>query len=153
MRVGRGNLPDSVVYGNAGVDGERTKGWWVGHFMERGTGRYSLDVETKWATHEAGAKHDGWGTTEVATSMAVLVEGRHRMEFESSHVILENAGDYVIWGRGVKHSWTSLERSTLLCVRWPSLHEDQDENAGSMNASVQVGMMQGLKAFRNDRED
>lgn len=132
-QTGGGELPSSVGIGNARQDSQSSKGWWVGHFAAEGTAQYSRDVETKWASHHAGAKHEGWASNQVATTMAVLVSGRHRVEFVGSHVVLENRGDYVIWGPGIPHSWTALEDSTLLCVRWPSLAGDQD---GVRNSSV-----------------
>lgn len=125
LKIGNGVLPVSVAYGNAAVDGQATKGWWVGHFHGIESGRYSRDVETKWATHEAGAKHGEWVLNRAATSMAVLVQGKHRLEFEETFVVLENVGDYVIWGAGIKHSWTALDKSTVLTMRWPSIPEDQ----------------------------
>lgn len=138
LKTGGRALPISVVYGNAATDGQATGGWWVGHFKGIESGRYSRDVETKWSTHEAGAKHREWVLNRVATSMAILVQGKHRLEFEGTFVMLENVGDYVIWGAGIKHSWTALDRSTVLTVRWPSIQEDQ------WNATAE----QGIRAKR-----
>lgn len=137
VRTGGGTLPPSVGFGSASEDGHRHKGWWVGHFAS-GNAQRTSDVETKWITHAAGAKHDGWSTNEVATSMAVLISGKHRMEFLGSHVVLENQGDYVIWGPGVEHSWTALEKSTIMCVRWPSLSGDQRMAIGSNSTTAAV---------------
>lgn len=123
-------LPSSVGFGNAVTDGKLRKGWWVGHFMSPTTAQHATDVETKWVSHLAGAKHGRFSTNTVATSMAILITGKHRIEFEETYVVLENPGDYVIWGPGVAHSWTSLKASTLLCVRWPSIAHDQDKNHG-----------------------
>ncbi|MET9017469.1 signal peptidase I, partial [Streptomyces olivaceoviridis] len=36
-------------------------------------------------------------------------------------VLLEEQGDYVVWGRGVDHSWFAEEESVVLTVRWPSV--------------------------------
>lgn len=126
LKTGTRALPQAVIYGNAALDGQKTKGWWVGHFLETESGRHSQDVETKWVTHKKGAKNEAWATNRQAKTMAVLIQGRHRLEFDdNSHVILENMGDYVIWSKGVKHSWTALEKSTLMVVRWPSIEGDQ----------------------------
>ncbi|WP_374005171.1 hypothetical protein [Streptomyces ipomoeae] len=35
--------------------------------------------------------------------------------------MLERQGDYVVWGRGVDHSWVAEEESVVLTVRWPSV--------------------------------
>lgn len=139
VRTSGGPLPSSVGYGSASEDGHRHKGWWIGHFAT-GNAQRTQDVEAKWATHIAGAKHDGWATNNVATSMAVLISGRHRLEFRNSHVVLENQGDYVIWGPGVAHSWTALEKSTIMCVRWPSLRGDQRKRTGSNSSKLAMRM-------------
>lgn len=139
VRTNGGTLPPSVGYGSASEDGHRHKGWWVGHFAT-GSMQHTRNFETKWATHAAGAKHDGWATNDVATSMAVLISGRHRLQFRNSGVVLENQGDYVIWGPGVPHSWTALEKSTILCVRWPSLPGDQRMPTASNSSELVVRM-------------
>lgn len=130
-----------VTYGNAALDGKHTSGWWVGHFIKPADSlRHVESVETKWASHKAGAKHDGgkFSVNAVATSMAVLIAGKHRVEFaDGASVILQFPGDYVIWAPGVAHSWTALEDSTMLCIRWPSLPNDQ--NYKRTNASISHG--------------
>lgn len=125
LRRGGGALPLSVGYGSAPVDGRLHNGWWVGHFMGKHSPQYSTSVETKWAVHKSRNVHDGFSINHVATSMAVLIYGRHRMEFQDSYVILENPGDYVLWGPGVMHSWTTLKDSAVLSLRWPSIPDDQ----------------------------
>lgn len=141
IRTGKGELPTSVGFGNARADGQHTHGWWVGHFAPKHATRHSKDIETKWAIHQKGAKNEGWATNNVATTMAVLISGKQRIEFKGSHVTLENQGDYVIWGPGVPHSWTALEASTLMCIRWPSLAGDQDGNrsVSITNSTAHVG--------------
>lgn len=135
-----------VTYGNAWADGRASAGWWVGHFVlgdvshmkarsETGMGmrtkmrgaqlRQTNVVETKWASHGKGARRARFASNAAATSMAILVTGRHRIEFARAFVILERPGDYVIWGPGVPHSWTALDASTLITVRWPSRPGDQ----------------------------
>lgn len=139
VRTDGGALPGSVAFGSASEDGQRHKGWWVGHFAS-GAAQRTSDVETKWISHRAGTKHDGWSTNKVATSMAVLISGKHRLEFRGSHVLLENQGDYVIWGPGVEHSWTALEKSTIMCVRWPSVPGDQKLQLGGNETIASVRM-------------
>ncbi|KAI0562574.1 RmlC-like cupin [Gracilaria domingensis] len=135
-RTGRGALPGSVSFGSAPYDGKPYQGWWVGHFVQQDSLRRTTAVETKWVTHNGGRRHDGFATNRIATSMAILISGKHRLEFESSYVVLENPGDYVIWGPGVAHSWTALEHSTMLCIRWPSLPGDQGGQAAVANSST-----------------
>lgn len=125
LRTGVGSVPEGVVYGSALEDGKHGHGWWIGHFIKDQSLRHSVDIEAKWAVHEAGKRHGNFAANTVASSMAVLVTGRHRMEFQNSYVVLEKPGDYVVWGPGVLHSWTALEDSTILCIRWPSKPDDQ----------------------------
>jgi len=124
--MGGGRVPPSVDTGNAYLDGNGTKGWFVGHFMPQGSAQHAMGVETKWAVNPAGRTNGGgFATNAVATSMAVLISGMQRIEFEGFDVLLENQGDYVIWGPGVKHSWTAFENTVIMCIRWPSHPGDQ----------------------------
>lgn len=43
------------------------------------------------------------------------------MEFPGRSVLLEEQGDYVVWGQGVDHSWTAEDDSVVLTLRWPSV--------------------------------
>lgn len=36
-------------------------------------------------------------------------------------MLLAEQGDYVVWGKGVDHSWYAEEGSVVLTVRWPSV--------------------------------
>lgn len=117
---------DTITYGNGLKDGQDTHGWFMGHFIKDTTSlRHSKTIESKWIMHKAGKQHDGFVTNRQATSMAILIAGKHRVEFENGSVMLEYPGDYVIWATGVAHSWTAIVDSTILCVRWPSLPDDQ----------------------------
>lgn len=124
-------LPEGVTVGYAAADGRESKGWWVGHFAPEGPRRTEA-VETKWIVHPPGRTNEGFVANKRATSMAVLIAGRHRIEFAAASVILEFPGDYVIWGPGVAHSWTALSGSTMLCVRWPSVPADQSGVVGEV---------------------
>lgn len=121
---GKGLLPHSIGYGSAPEDGRLHKGWWMGHFAN-GAAQRTNAIEAKWIKHPAGEKNEGWASNKVTTSVAMLISGRHRMEFRDSHILLENQGDYVIWGPGIEHSWTALEETVVMCIRWPSLPADQ----------------------------
>ena len=49
--------------GNANTDGERTRGWLLGHFIGEGDDpRASRAVEVKWGVHPAGEGREGWAT-------------------------------------------------------------------------------------------
>lgn len=113
---------DAKVYvGNAGKDAPLDRGWLLGHFKEESDPRHSEDVEIKWGIHPAGDERAEWVRGERRTALLVLIGGRFRMEFPGRSVTLCEQGDYVVWERGVDHSWFAEEESVVLTVRWPSV--------------------------------
>ena len=44
-----------------------------------------------------------------------------RSLLESAAEALNTTVDYLIWGKGVDHSWVAEEESVVLTVRWPSV--------------------------------
>jgi mannose-6-phosphate isomerase-like protein (cupin superfamily) len=113
---------DGTVYvGNAGVDAPLDRGWLMGHFKDPDDPRHSADVEVKWGVHPAGDERAEWVTGESRTALLVLVSGRFRVELPGRSVLLSEQGDYVVWGKGVDHSWFAEEESVVLTVRWPSV--------------------------------
>lgn len=111
----------TIYVGNAHLDGATDRGWLLGHFKPEGDARHSTDVEIKWGVHPRGEKRAEWATDESRTALLVLISGRFRVEFPDQDVTLSQQGDYVVWGRGVDHSWTAEEDSVLMTVRWPSI--------------------------------
>ncbi|MEV7028803.1 signal peptidase I [Streptomyces sp. NPDC093272] len=114
-------MDDGVYVGNAGKDAALDRGWLLGHFKEPGDPRRSEAVEVKWGVHPRGEGRVQWVRGEVRTALLVLVSGRFRVEFPGRSVLLEEQGDYVVWGAGVDHSWTAEQDSVVLTVRWPSV--------------------------------
>ncbi|WDZ82545.1 signal peptidase I [Micromonospora cathayae] len=114
-------MDDSVYVGNAGRDGAGNGGWLLGHFMADGDVRHSTDVEVKWGVHAAGERRERWATGERRTALLVLVSGAFRVELPDRTVRLGMSGDYLLWGRGVDHSWYAERDSVLVTVRWPSV--------------------------------
>ena len=106
-----------IYSGNAVVDGRDTRGWIVGSFIPEGI-RHSDNVEIKWGTHTAGEARDTWVTGEQRTTVCVLISGKFVMQFRDQNVILETAGDYVMWGEGTDHKWQAQADSVVLTVRW-----------------------------------
>ncbi len=54
-------MADNWYTGNADTDGQRTRGWLLGHFLgEDGGVRASDAVEVKWGVHPAGEGRDAW---------------------------------------------------------------------------------------------
>lgn len=116
-----GPVNDRVYVGNAGKDAALDRGWILGHFKDVGDPRHSEAVEIKWGVHPPGDERAEWVRGEERTALLVLVSGRFRVELPGRSVLLERQGDYVVWGRGVDHSWVAEEESVVLTVRWPSV--------------------------------
>ncbi|MFF5180413.1 signal peptidase I [Micromonospora sp. NPDC000316] len=114
-------MGETVYVGNAGVDGAGNAGWLLGHFAPPGEIRHSTDVEVKWGVHRPGEARSRWATGERRTTLLVLVQGCFRVELPDRTVRLAAPGDYVVWARGVDHSWYAERASTVLTVRWPSV--------------------------------
>ncbi|MER5719847.1 signal peptidase I [Streptomyces sp. NPDC002132] len=114
-------MDDNVYVGNAGKDAAVDRGWLLGHFKPDGDPRHSDDLEIKWGVHPQGDRRAQWVRGEERTALQVLVSGRFRVDFPGRSVVLEEQGDYVVWGRGVDHSWVAEEESVVLTVRWPSV--------------------------------
>jgi hypothetical protein len=52
-------MADNWYTGNANADGQRTRGWLLGHFLgEDGTVRATDAVEVNWGVHPAGERRD-----------------------------------------------------------------------------------------------
>ncbi|MGW7451873.1 signal peptidase I [Streptomyces sp. NPDC054787] len=124
---------DSVIYtGKATPDAAADRGWLLGHFKDPADPRHSEDVEIKWGVHPKGDERERWATGERRTALLVLISGRFRLEFPGRTVVLAEQGDYVLWGRGVDHSWYAEEDAVVLTVRWPSIpgyRTDEPEGA------------------------
>lgn len=78
-------------------------------------------MEIKWGVHPKGDERAQWVRGEERTALQVLISGRFRLEFPGRTVVLAEQGDYVVWGRGVDHSWYAEEDAVVLTVRWPSV--------------------------------
>lgn len=112
---------DGVYVGKAAPDAAADRGWLLGHFKAPDDLRHSAEVEIKWGVHPKGERRAAWTDGEKRTALLVLISGRFRLEFPGRDVVLAEQGDYVVWGRGVDHSWEAEEESVVLTVRWPSI--------------------------------
>lgn len=122
MDEGVPELPPGALYvGKADLDAPGEQGWLLGHFRPAGDPRHSGDVEIKWGRHPKGDRRAKWVTGEQRTAVLILISGRFHMEFPDRTVVLTDPGDYVVWGRGVDHSWLAEQESVVLTVRWPSV--------------------------------
>jgi quercetin dioxygenase-like cupin family protein len=114
-------VTEAIIVGNAPLDGARNAGWVLGHFLPEDDPRHSTAVEVKWGVHAAGDRRAEWVRGEERITLAVLVSGRFRLEFPDRVAPLAEPGDYVLWGKGVDHSWEAERDSVVLIVRWPSV--------------------------------
>ena len=107
--------------GNAVRDGERHRGWIVGHFMNADDDvRQSEGVGIKWGIHARGKERADWQGDESRTTVLLLVKGGFRVDLSVDSFVLEREGDYATWGPGIGHSWRAEEDSVVVTVRWPS---------------------------------
>ncbi len=110
-----------IYVGKADVDAPQDRGWLLGWFRPADDARHSTEVEVKWGRHPKGDRRAEWVRGEERTALLMLISGRFHVELPDRDVILTEPGDYVIWGKGVDHSWYAPEESVVLTVRWPSL--------------------------------
>jgi quercetin dioxygenase-like cupin family protein len=78
-------------------------------------------VEVKWGTHPAGEARDAWHTGEERTTILLLIKGRFRLDLSVGTFLLQQEGDYAVWGPGINHSWRAEAGSVVVTFRWPSL--------------------------------
>src|SRR3954467_6718151 len=91
-------------------DGVSNEGWVIGHFAI--DGHRTEAVEVKWAHHVPGVVGKGWSDCDTAATLAVLIWGRFRIDFEGGPIELVDLrvpGDYVLFGPGIRHCSTALE--------------------------------------------
>jgi hypothetical protein len=118
-----------IECGNARQHAMEFSAWFVGGFLDGEAGlRCSNDVEIKWGEHVAGEEKRLAGTNRTATSLALLVSGSFLVQFpkDGREILLDNRGDYVLYGPGVPHTWRAVRDSVVLTIRWPSLPDDQE---------------------------
>ena len=108
-----------ILSGNAQKDGIDSRGWIVGSFMPEGLSN-TEDVEIKWGVHPHGQEREAWSTDETRTTISLLVSGKFVIQFVDKEVVLAEPGDYVMWGKGVDHTWRAEEDSVVITVRWHS---------------------------------
>lgn len=124
-RHGALQLERSYEFGNAAQESQSFRGWFVGGFIPDYLGLRATDqIEVKWGEHEAGERQVEWSLNRTATTISILLRGRDQISFPDGDVLLEQEGDYAIWGPGVPHRWHAFVDSVVLTVRWPSVAAD-----------------------------
>lgn len=129
-------MPVGVVTGNAALEGEAYRGWFLGYFVTPPEDvRSTSAVELKWTTHPAGDTRSSWALNQEATTISILIRGRFWVQFPDGDILLSQEGDYVLWQPGVPHCWRAEETSTILTVRYPS-------KAGDSTEAIKAGVIQ-----------
>jgi quercetin dioxygenase-like cupin family protein len=106
--------------GNVTEAARSSRGWFVGHFMSE-LPLHSNDLELKWFTHPAGDTRPEWAPPNPVRTLNVLIRGKFTLLFPDREVLLQQEGDFVVFGPGVSHSFRADEESLVLTVRWPSV--------------------------------
>jgi hypothetical protein len=112
-------MQNSIQTGNANVDSNDTRGWFVGDFIEEKYGlRHDKLVEMKWGVLKEGDERTEWATGETRTTIGILISGMFTMEFRDKLLTFDTPGDYVMWGPGVDHRWHADKDAVWLTIRW-----------------------------------
>jgi hypothetical protein len=82
----------------------------------------------KWFQHHPD-DDPGWGATKPTSTGRTLSllagPGAFALTFQGEgsclQLVLEHAGDFVLWSEGLVHSWRVLAPSTVLTMRWTPL--------------------------------
>lgn len=83
------------------------------------------DLAVKWFLHRPD-DDPAWGEGKPLSSGRTLsllaghgaFEIRFRRLDRHCRLLLDQPGDFAIWGAGLEHSWRALEISTVLTLRW-----------------------------------
>ncbi len=116
-----------IVSGNAINEGELTRGWFIGSFIDSVEDlKKNKDVELKWGIHPSGEFRESKAVGGEATSIGILISGKYQIDFDNETFLLEKPGDYVMWNPNQAHKCHSYEDSVILTVRWPSLSAEKN---------------------------
>lgn len=83
------------------------------------------DLAVKWFEHQPG-DDPGWGENKPLSrgrTLSLLAgSGAFALWFRrgSRHcrLLLDQPGDFALWGEGLEHGWRALQPSAVLTVRW-----------------------------------
>ena len=120
-QIGHENGMD-ITKGNALELGKARKGWFLGYFMDDPNLRTN-DLELQCIEMDKGYSKESTKLNPKVKTVTVLVKGKFELRFpeEGKTVVLEKEGDFATYDLRSKHVGTALERTTILCVRWPSI--------------------------------
>ncbi len=112
---------NNFAFGNAKEEAGKDEGWFMGHFITpKDDPRSTEELEVKWGVHQAGDSRSEWAVNNQAATLAILIHGEFRLQFEDREIVLSREGDYVLWSAGVAHTWIAETDCTILTVRYPS---------------------------------
>ncbi len=120
------SMPSKFISGNLydKVKKEpKTKGWFIGHFIKKGSIFHTNDFEVKWGVGKKGEFKKGLSSKKSAKTIGILIRGKVSMRFPETkeEVIMSKTGDYVIYdAHEVNHEIEALKDSTIITIRWPS---------------------------------
>ena len=111
-----------LSYGNAKEAGTDYREWFTGPFVSPEAGLRCAPVEAKWSPRPEGWVR-GWSAPATGTTLQILISGAMALHFsgaENATVVLDEPGDYVMWGPGIAHDCLALQDCVVLTIRWPS---------------------------------
>ncbi len=100
------------------------------HGGHPGGGQVVENLAMKWFVHTPSDPPE-WGVGKpisTGRSLSLLAgEGAFELHFqrgaEERIVLLENPGDFVLWGPGLAHHWRAIKPSAVITLRWNLLAE------------------------------
>lgn len=119
---------DKIINGNLNANVEsKTRGWFIGHFMEKDSFFKNEDFEVRWGVHPKGDKKSQIAANKTAKTLSILIKGKFALKFpkDNKEIILAKQGDFAFWDAKVFHTSEALEDSIILTIRWPSVSNDQ----------------------------
>ena len=99
------------------------------------------DLALKWFVHSPSDPPE-WGEGKpISTGLTLSLlagEGAFELRFwrgeEELVVVLEQPGDFALWGEGIGHGWRALKPSAVMTLRWSVLAGDGGMGDASQRA-------------------
>ena len=128
-----------VEFGNAGTVDTNLTGWFIGfgdwvkdsglNLRHVPQDEFNRSLCVKWYHHVKGNPSGEIKQLSEGRTISILVSepGRFRLEFSTNpefssdsvkSFLLQNHGDFVIWGSGIFHRAFGEDASTILTLRW-----------------------------------
>jgi hypothetical protein len=104
----------------------KTRGWFIGSFLDKSSLLSNNDLEIKWGVHKKGELYDKIRAVKHSKSLSILIRGKIGIDFPdlNKKIILKKEGDYLYWSEKTFHTSKILEDSLVLTIRWPSLKDN-----------------------------